>query len=56
MEDFSSGLSHDATGSQHGSRAIVDSSEWWNADDPLGDEAAFPTTWQHLALGDASRD
>ena len=23
-------------------------------DDPLGDEAAFPSTWQHLA-GDATR-
>jgi hypothetical protein len=26
-----------------------------HADDPLGDEAAFPSTWQELAGAEASR-
>ena len=32
---------------------IGDPAETW-ADDPLGDEAAFPSTWQHLAGGEAA--
>jgi len=30
---------------------IGDPADLW-ADDPLGDEAAFPSTWQHLAAGE----
>ena len=57
MEDFSATSSPDA----HGVNAcwplqIGDPAEWRHADDPLGDEAAFPTTWQHLAAGEAAHD
>ena len=56
MEDFGTHQSLDASGPDLGSIQIGDSWETLHADDPLGDEAAFPMTWQHLASGDAARD
>ncbi len=54
MENFWEN-SLDADGAEHGVVAIGDAVDTWRADDPLGDEAAFPMTWQHLA-GDSPRD
>lgn len=57
MEDFSATSFPDGHGPNQGSPLhIGDPAEWLDADDPLGDEAAFPTTWQHLAGGEAPRD
>ena len=58
MENFWARQSLGATGSEHGSatHSIGDPYDLPHADDPLGDEAAFPSTWQHLSAGDASND
>jgi hypothetical protein len=57
MEDFWTRQSLETTGLEQGSIiSIGGPSETTQADDPLGDEGAFPSTWQHLASGDASRD
>ncbi len=55
MEDFWAG--YEAHGSERRSSITTgDTAEIVHADDPLGDEAAFPMTWQHLAPNDAQRD
>jgi len=57
MEEFSAGPARDAhrfgRDAMDGSGANVDP-RW--GDDPLGDEAAFPTSWQQLDAVDASDD
>jgi hypothetical protein len=40
---------HDGDRATHAAAGALDAP----ADDPLGDEAAFPSTWQQLADGDA---
>jgi len=56
MDNFSSGQAHDADFEQGAMLGIGDPFELQRADDNLGDEAAFPSTWQHLASGDAPHD
>ena len=56
MDDFSAGQLQDATFEQGAMLGIGDPFDVLHADDNLGDEAAFPTTWQHMASGDAPRD
>jgi hypothetical protein len=56
MDNFSAGQAHDAN-NEHGTmRHIGDPVDALHADDNLGDEAPFPSTWQMLASGDAPRD
>ena len=47
MEDYRARLAMSQRDAD-GTAAIGDPAEM-NPDDPLGDEAAFPSTWQHLA-------
>jgi hypothetical protein len=56
MNNFSSEQAHDANLEQGAMHGIGDPFEMQRADDNLGDEAAFPSTWQHLASGDAPHD
>jgi hypothetical protein len=56
MDDFSAGQLQDATLEQDAMPGIDHPFDVLHADDNLGDEAAFPTTWQRMASGDASRD
>jgi hypothetical protein len=57
MENFWARQSLDAMGGESGSsNTIGDPADLFNTDDPLGDEAAFPSTWQHLSAGDAPHD
>ena len=57
MENFWARQSLDAMGGESGSsNSIGDPADLFNTDDPLGDEAAFPSTWQHLSAGDAPHD
>jgi hypothetical protein len=56
MDNFSAGQAHDAN-IEHGPMlSIGDPFDMMHVDDNLGDEAAFPSTWQHLASGDAPND
>jgi hypothetical protein len=55
MENSSARRSFDATDSEPDWNRIGDP-QASHCDDPLGDEAAFPMTWQQVALGDAGRD
>ena len=56
VDNFSAGQAHDAN-IEHGAMlSIGDPFDMMHADDNLGDEAAFPSTWQHLASGDAPND
>ena len=57
MDNPWAGQSSDAYGAQPRSSSAIDEAfEFAPADDPLGDEAAFPSTWQQLCMGDAPRD
>jgi hypothetical protein len=56
MDTFSAGQLQDANFEQGAMLSIGDPFDVLHADDNLGDEAAFPTTWQHMASGDAPRD
>ena len=56
MDNFWARQSPDATGSEPGSWNTIDDPVELPPDDPLGDEGAFPSTWQRLASGDAPRD
>jgi hypothetical protein len=56
MDNFSSGQTHDAGFEEGAMPSIDDPFDMQCADDNLGDEAAFPSTWQHLASGDAPND
>jgi hypothetical protein len=55
MEDTWAGPAGNGYGRLPGAQALGETAEPWLADDPLGDEAAFPSTWQQLAA-DAARD
>ena len=56
MDNFSAGQAHDANIEPGALLQIADPFDLVHADDNLGDEAAFPSTWQHLATGDAPND
>ena len=56
MDNFSAGQAHDASFEHGAMLSIGDPFDMLDADDNLGDEAAFPSTWQHLASGDAPND
>jgi hypothetical protein len=56
MDNFSAGQAHDANHAHGAMLRIGDPFEVLHADDNLGDEAPFHTTWQHMASGDASND
>jgi hypothetical protein len=56
MDNFSAGQAHDAKHEQGAMLSIGDPFDLLHADDNLGDEAAFPSTWQHLASGDVPND
>ena len=56
MDNFSAGQAHDANFEHGAMLSIGDPFDMLHADDNLGDEAAFPSTWQHLASGDAPND
>lgn len=55
MDNFSAGQAHDAS-FESGMLSIADPFDLLHADDNLGDEAPFPSTWQLLASGDAPND
>ena len=55
MDNFSAVPGHDAKLEQGAMLSIGDPFDL-HADDNLGDEAAFPSTWQHLASGDVPND
>lgn len=55
MDNFSSGQP-DANFEQGALLGIDDPFDALHSDDNLGDEAAFPSTWQHMACGDAPND
>ena len=56
MDNFPAGQAHDAEFEQGAMLSIGDPFDLLHADDNLGDEAAFPSTWQHLASGDLPND
>jgi hypothetical protein len=56
MGNFSAGQAHDANGEHGAMLGIAAPFDMTHADDNLGDEAAFPSTWQDLASGDAPND
>lgn len=55
MDNFSPGH-QDANFEQDPMPGISDPFDALHADDNLGDEAAFPSTWQHMALRDGPND
>ena len=56
MDNFSAGQAHDANFEHGPLLSIGDPFDMLHADDNLGDECPFPSTWQHLASGDAPND
>ncbi len=56
MDNFSAGQSHDAKFEAGMLLNMADPLALLHADDNLGDEAPFPSTWQLLATGDAPND
>lgn len=56
MDNFSAGQAYDAKIDHGVMLSIGDPFDLQHADDNLGDEAPFPSTWQHLACGDAPND
>jgi hypothetical protein len=56
MDNFWAGPSHAARGREPDSPNRIGDLPDLPADDPLGDEAAFPSTWQHLDSHDAPHD
>ena len=56
MDNFSAGQAHDAKFEHGAMLSIGDPFDLPHDDDNLGDEAAFPSTWQHLASGDVPHD
>ena len=56
MDNYSAGQAQDAR-FEHGALLdIGDPFDMQHADDNLGDEAPFPSTWLHLASGDVPHD
>ena len=56
MDNFSAAQAQDAQIERGAMLSIGDPFDMMHVDDNLGDEAAFPSTWQHLASGDVSND
>jgi hypothetical protein len=56
MDNFSAGQARDANLEAGMLLNIAAPSDSFHADDNLGDEAPFPSTWQLLASGDAPND
>jgi hypothetical protein len=56
MDNFSAGQAHDAKFDHGAMLSIGNAFDPPHDDDNLGDEAAFPSTWQHLASGDVPHD
>jgi len=56
MDNFSAGQSRDAHGEAGMLLNIADPFDRLHADDNLGDEAPFPSTWQLLDSADAPND
>lgn len=56
MDNFWAGQSPVARGGEPDSSSWIGDAAALPADDPLGDEAAFPSTWQQLAPHDAPHD
>jgi hypothetical protein len=55
MDNFPAGQARDAT-FDPAMLSIADPFEMLHADDNLGDEAPFPSTWQQLDPGDAPHE
>ena len=56
MDNFSAGQAHEANFDHAAMLSIAAPFEMLHADDNLGDEAPFHSTWQVLASGDAPND
>ena len=56
MDHFSAGQAHEANLDHAAMLGIAVPFETLHADDNLGDEAPFHSTWQVLASGDVSND
>jgi len=56
MDHFPAGRAHDAQFDLGALASIGDPFEAFHADDNLGDEAAFPSTWQQLDCADAPHE
>ena len=56
MEDTWARPSRDGGRPEHALSGFGDALDLWHADDPLGDEAAFPSTWQQLGPAETSDD
>jgi hypothetical protein len=57
MDNFSAGQAHDERAFDGGPMLTAgEPLDIFHADDNLGDEAPFFSTWQHLAGGDAQHD
>ena len=56
MDNFPAGQAHDAHFDGGTMLNIAAHLDMLHADDNLGDEAAFPSTWQLLASADAPND
>ena len=56
MDNFSAGQAHDVKFEPGAMLSIGDPFDLLHDDDNLGDEAAFPSTWQHLASAELPHD
>jgi len=56
MDNFPARPSHDHARPEQAFARVGDASDMLHADDPLGDEAAFPSTWQQLGPAEVSDD
>ena len=56
MDTFPAGQARDVRFEPGAMPGIGDPSEPLHADDNLGDEAAFPSTWQQLDCGDSPHE
>jgi hypothetical protein len=56
MDNFPAGRARDAQFEPGALWSIGDPFEAIHADDNLGDEAAFPSTWQQLDCGEAPHE
>ena len=56
MDNFPARPSHDHARPEHALPGMGDPSDLLHADDPLGDEAAFPSTWQLLGPAEDPND
>jgi len=56
MDDISASPPDDPTGPDVAFAALSAPSDFLKADDPLGDEAAFPSTWQCLGPAEGLDD